>query len=299
MKLPRVSLVMPTMNSAEFIAETLLSLAAQPYANLELVVVDGGSSDATLDIVDRFNDGSIRVIELAPGLGIARALNEGIAAASGEFIGRMDADDLMLNWRLADQVGFLMANPQVDLLGSGADAFGDHEGAFRNPRTHADIFNAFLSGNPYIHPTVMFRRAIAESGLYRYDETFLFEEDYELWGRLIPRIVCANLDWSTIRYRIRGSSAQWDARKYRFKRQALLGFCQSVGLDDDDVIDALTEFQCGSFIRKEHHEALREYALSVEGTDLPRVGWLHEALIRERGYANFTSWFRSAKGWPA
>ena len=299
MKFPLVSLVMPTMNSAEYIGETLYSLVDQLYRPFELIVIDGGSTDRTLEIVDCFNQGDIRVIQLAPNLGIAKALNAGIAAAKGSFIARIDADDLMYKWRLNDQVYHFLANPNVEMVGTGVDSFGDHEGVFRSPVTHRDIRNEFLVNNPFFHPTVMFRRSIVDRGLLHYNEAHFFEEDYELWGRLIPQITCANLDQSSIRYRIRGNSTQWDPRKFRFKRQALLGFCQHVGLNDDALIDALAEFQCGSFIRHDQYLVLREYAVSSEGTTMPRLGWLHEALVRERRYADFNSWFRSAKGWPA
>lgn len=301
MKLPLVSLIMPTMNSADFIGETLYSLVEQRYRPFELIIIDGGSTDRTFDIVDLFDnkDGTIRIIELAPGLGIAKALNEGIAAATGEFIARMDADDIAYKWRLNDQVRHFLANPEIDMIGTGVDAFGDHEAVYRSPFTHAQIYNEFLVNNPFFHPTVMFRRSLADRGMLRYDENHLFEEDYELWGRLLPQIQCANLDQSSIRYRIRANSTQWDPRKYRFKRNALLGFCKQVGLKDDVLIDALTEFQCGSFVRHHHYLALRDYALSTEETAMPRLGWIHDALVKEKSYSDFNGWFRSAKGWPA
>src|SRR3954451_3609343 len=100
MRYPLVSLIMPTLNSAQFIGETLFSLVDQVYRPFELVIVDGGSTDNTLDIVEAFSEGDIRIIQLEPGLGIAKALNVGIAAAQGAFIARMDADDIAYQWRI-------------------------------------------------------------------------------------------------------------------------------------------------------------------------------------------------------
>jgi len=298
MKLPLVSLVIPTMNSAEHIAETMFSLLDQVYDSFELIVVDGGSTDATLEIVSDFNDGDIRIIELPQGLGIAKALNVGISAAQGKFIARMDADDVMYKWRLHDQVRHLLTHPHVDMVGTGVDAFGEHEGVYRSPLNYEDIRNEFLVNNPFFHPTVMFRRELADNQLFRYDESCFFEEDYELWGRLIPKVVCENLNQSSLRYRIRANSTQWDPRKYRYKQHALMGFCAAIGLTDDTLIEALAEFQCGGFIRHEHYVAMRDYALSANSLAMPRLGWLHDALLREHNYASFTRWFRSAKGWP-
>lgn len=298
MKWPLVSLVMPTLDSERYIRETLNSLLRMVNCRFELIVVDGGSKDDTLNIVESYSDGDIKIIELAPGLGIAKALNVGIAAAEGEFIGRMDADDIAYEWRLHDQVNFFAMQPDIDLIGTGVDAFWDHHGVFRSPQWQHNIKDEFLVNNPFFHPTVMFRRKLADTGLYRYDESHAFEEDYELWGRLIPQVECANMDQSGIRYRIRGNSTQWDPRKYRYKHKALLGFCNHAGIKDDALISALAEFQCSGFIRHEQYKVLRNYAVPAAERKMPRLGWLHDALCRDWDYASFTRWFRSAKGWP-
>jgi glycosyltransferase involved in cell wall biosynthesis len=299
MKLPLVSLVMPTLNSERFIRETLHSLIDQVHQRFELIVVDGGSTDDTLNLVEGYSDGDIKIIELAPGLGIAKALNVGIAASEGEFIARMDADDIAYKWRLHDQVYFLITHPEIDLVGTGADAFGEHEGVYRSPKAHRDILDEYLVNNPFFHPTIMFRRKIADRGLYRYQETYAFEEDDELWGRLLPQVECANMDQSSIRYRIRGNSTQWDPRKYGYKRGALAGFCKQIGLADEELIDGLAEFQCSAYIRHSHYTAMKAYADTAAERNMPRLGWLHNALVSQPDYAAFTSWFRAAKGWPA
>lgn len=301
MKAPLVSLVMPTMNSAAFIGETFFSLLDQVYENFELIVIDGASTDNTLQIVADFADEKVKVIELPPGLGIAAAMNAGIAASEGRFIARMDADDIAYKWRIHDQVYFLLSNPEIDLVGTGADAFGDHEGVYRSPQTYRDIRNEFLVNNPFFHPTIMFRRKLVDQGLYQYDEAFFFEEDYELWGRLLPKVKCANLDQSSIRYRIRGNSTQWDPRKYSFKRQALQGFCAAEGITDEVLIDGLAEFQCSAFVRHEHYAAMHRYAIEVDDVEDPRpkLGWLQAALVGEPDYAAFTKWLRHTKGWPS
>jgi glycosyltransferase involved in cell wall biosynthesis len=297
-RVPLVSLVMPTLNSAEHIGETLCSLADQTYSRFELIVVDGGSTDQTLSIARRFSGPAFQIIELEPGRGIAAALNTGMAAARGDFIGRMDADDVAYKWRIHDQVHHLFKHPDVGLVGTGVDAFGDHEAVYRGPLSHKSVRDEFLVNNPFFHPTVMFRRELWDTGLYRYDEDHFFEEDYELWARLIPRVQCVNMDQSSIRYRISANSTQWDPRKYRYKRDAIAGFCGTFGLDDEELIDALAEFQCASFIRHGPYEVMRRYAVTAGELEIPRLGWLHEALLREPDYVAFTRWFRGAKGWP-
>ncbi len=299
MRNPLVSIVMPTMNSGHFLMETLRSIRNQTYDAIELIVVDGGSTDDTLDILDYFSNGDIKIIELPPGLGIAKALNVGISAAEGLFIARMDADDIAYEWRFHEQVNYMIEHGDVDLIGTGVDAFWDHSGVYRSPLSYWAIRNEYLANNPFFHPTLMFRRRIVDNGLYRYDESYSFEEDYELWGRLIPRIKCENMNQSVIKYRVRGNSTQWDPRKYRFKHSAISGFSAYYGLKDPTLLEALVEFQCGGFIRHEHYEAMRNYSFSIGDSELPRLGWLHDALVSQKTYSDFTKWFRFTKGWAA
>jgi hypothetical protein len=185
----------------------------------------------------------------------------------------------------------------IDFVGTGVDAFGVHEGVYRSPFSHEAIRHEFLSNNPFFHPTVMFRRRIVESGILSYNEDFLFEEDYELWGRLIPRIKCANLDQSSIRYRVGSNSTQWDPRKYRFKLAALRGFCEHYEIRDPELLAALVELQCAGFVRYEHYRIMRDYARSIQSTDLPRLGWIHHALLTSQDFLEFTKWYRANRGW--
>ena len=106
--------------SVNILREAIHSLIEQTYPRFELIVVDGGSTDDTLSIVDSYmGDDDLRVIELAPGLGIPRALNEGMAAAKGQFIARMDDDDFSLPTRISAQVALLRARPEIDVVGTG------------------------------------------------------------------------------------------------------------------------------------------------------------------------------------
>jgi hypothetical protein len=162
---------------------------------------------------------------------------------------------------------------------------------------HDHIIDAYLINNPFFHPTIMFRRALHDRGLFAYDETFPCDEDYELWGRLIPQIKCANLDQSSIRYRIHGQNTNLDPRKHTFKRKALRGFCESYGIADDVLVEALVDFQCGTFLRHTDYVVLREYANWATEAKLPKLGWIHEAIVREKSYPDFLTWFRTAKGW--
>ena len=139
----------------------------------------------------------------------------------------MDSDDAAYKWRLHDQVNFLITNPEVSLVGTGVDVFGERVGSHRSPLSHQQIVDSYLVNNPFFHPTIMFRRKLYEQELFVYDESFPADEDYELWGRLIPKLTCANLDQSSIRYRIHGQNTNMDPRKHEYKSRALRRFVRS------------------------------------------------------------------------
>lgn len=325
MRLPLVSLVMPTFNSARFIRETLHSLIEQTYENFELIVVDGGSTDDTVKIVESYlGDDDLKIIALSRDEGtIPKSLNRGLSEAKGEFIARMDADDVALPTRLAEQVHFLACHPEVGLVGTGTELFWGGSGVCRSPQWHDHIEDHYMINNPFFHPTIMFRRELYDRGLYIYREDQVCDEDYELWGRLIPMVICANVDQTLLRYRIHNHNSQWDPRKHAAKTYAINEFCQAYGIENARLVDTLAEIQCSGFLRYEGYQVLLDYARRVEaqrakerpteaqlgGARLdgarkvgkkrwPRLGWIHDALIAEDSYADFQAWYRRTRGWP-
>lgn len=289
MKAPLVSIVAAVHNGAKYLPLMLHSILEQRYRPFELILVDDGSTDDIDGAIKPYQDssGDIKVIRLARNMGLAAALNIGMKAASGEFIARMDADDYMYEWRLRDQVLFLLEHPECDLVGSGADVFGATTDTWRSPFSQSDIVNTFLVGNPFLHPTIMFRRRILLEELFIYNEHLSTEEDYELWSRLLPRLNCANLDKSLIRYRIHSSNNQRHPAKLRIKELALRQFLAQIGCDEPQLVSALAEYQCSGFVRHEHYPVLRRYAHDAEVRNWPRLGFLHKAVLKAKSYRHF------------
>ena len=300
MKSPLVSIVMPTFNSARFIRESIHSLIDQTYKRFELIVVDGGSTDDTLEIVDSYlGEDDLKVIKLSREEGtIPKSLNRGLKEAEGEFIARMDADDVAMPTRLAEQVRFFMCQPEVSLIGTGTDLFWGSSGVCRGPQWHDHIEDHYLINNPFFHPTIMFHRKLYDQGLYYYKEDQVCDEDYELWGRLIPKVKCANLDQSLLRYRIHNQNSQWDPRKHAAKAQAIQGFCQAYDIDNPSLVETLVELQCSGFLRYEGYQILVDYARHAVEAHLPKLGWIYDALLVEEDYASFQAWYRKTRGWP-
>ncbi|SFE00956.1 glycosyltransferase family 2 protein [Roseivivax sediminis] len=195
--MPRASIVVPAYNAEATLDETLRSLVAQSFRDLEIVVVDDGSSDRTPAIARSIGDPRIRLVQ-QPNRGLAGARNSGIHAAKGEFVGFCDADDLWRPTKLARHVAHLDASPQVGLSYSGSeliDADGRSTGLAQRPRlsgvTAAHVFKRNPVGNG---SAPVFRRAALDAIAWRpaqetardwwFDETFRQSEDIECWLRL-------------------------------------------------------------------------------------------------------------------
>ena len=214
---PRVSVVMPVRDGERFLREALDSTLAQTLDDLELIVVDDGSTDATSEILAEaaHRDPRVRVQRQEPG-GLTVAINAGCALAQAPLIARMDADDVMLPDRLERQAAHLDAHPEVALLGGGI-VLVDEQGREidREPgRPQLD----FLVRNELTHATVMMRAdALRALGGYRLDQS----EDYDLWLRFDERYGVAALAEPVIRYRLHPGQFSVTA----LERQALGFLC--------------------------------------------------------------------------
>jgi hypothetical protein len=199
---PRVSVVMPVRNAERFVAEALRSVLDQTLRDLELVVVDDGSSDRTGDILRELAAHDERVrIQPARGDGLVPALNEGCALATAPLLARMDADDVAEPARLARQVEAMDADPTLLLLGTAVTQIDDRGTAFATVMYPADPGDELLRRNCFAHPTVVIRRdPFDHAGGYR--DVFPHAEDYDLWLRLAELGRVANLQEPLLRYRV-------------------------------------------------------------------------------------------------
>ncbi|HET6251733.1 MAG TPA: glycosyltransferase [Tepidisphaeraceae bacterium] len=204
---PMVSVIMPLYNTERHLPAALDSVLGQTFTDFEIIAVDDGSKDGTLAILRDYEerDSRLRVVS-RPNTGIVGALNDGLALARGEFIARMDGDDLCLPERFARQIDHLRNNPQCVLVGSQVLLI-DPDGAPICPHTqtrfsHEEIDHDHLNrGWPVIHPSVMMRRqAVEKVGGYR--EEYKWLEDHDLFLRLAEIGCLANLPEVLLKYRL-------------------------------------------------------------------------------------------------
>jgi glycosyltransferase involved in cell wall biosynthesis len=177
---------MPVYNGEAYLADAVKSILDQTFGDIEFVVVDDGSADCTSDILDRFRDSRIVRLRHTRNCGLVTALNHGLEVARGEWIARMDADDVSKRERLERQMAFLAAHPDTDVVGcrmEEIDSAGRPLRMFWAPEEHAVILWKLLFETAVAHATTVMRRSLlAKAGGYRAD--YRHAEDVELWSRL-------------------------------------------------------------------------------------------------------------------
>lgn len=180
---PLVSVIMPSYNSKKYIKKAIDSVLEQTYSNFELIIVDGNSTDGTLDILDEYKkqDRRIKVIQ-DEGRGIGAALQLGCQIASGKFIARMDSDDIAINTRFEKQLKIFHSIPNLILVSSPVIYINEDDSivGYSFPYTNKRI----IQEKVYLiaHPTVMMKKdAYVKAGGY---QPLLRAEDYFLWNRM-------------------------------------------------------------------------------------------------------------------
>jgi glycosyltransferase involved in cell wall biosynthesis len=225
---PLVSVILPVRDAVATLARAVESVRGQTLPAWELLAVDDGSTDGSTELLHAHarEDGRVRVIG-GGRRGLVAALNQGLAAARGRLVARLDADDEAHPERLAEQVALLNARPDVGLAGCLLD-FGGDRAVNAGYALHVDWLNSLMTPeqialnrfveSPLAHPSVMFRRElVARHGGYRDGD---FPEDYELWLRWldagvrmakVPRVL---LTWHDPPWRLSRTDARYDPEKF-------------------------------------------------------------------------------------
>jgi len=202
--MPKISVLLPTYNASAFLSETLDSILSQTEPDFELLVLDDHSDDATVDIVRSLQDPRIRLHVNAVNLGLPTNINIGLAMARGDYIARMDHDDVALQDRLRLQSTFLDRNPDVIMLGGQIEHFQDMTGTTDFPLSDAGIKARLLSGRAYMaNPTLMFRLDFVRRYRLRFDANLYAVDDLGfMFDCVAAGAYLANVPEVLTRYRI-------------------------------------------------------------------------------------------------
>lgn len=234
---PVVSVLLPVFNGEKYVKAAVDSILQQTFTDFELIIIDDGSTDRTLTLLQAFNDSRIRLVPNSTNRGIVNALNQALGLARGSYLARMDADDIAWPRRLEKQVVRMEANPQIGVCGSWMHILGEKPSSlWRSPRFHEEIAAELVFSSPLFHPTVMLRRSVLQQHQLTYSGEYPGAEDFELWNRLAKVTRLENLDEPLLDYRFhpgqsgQRSSAVQLASANRLRRLQLRG----LGIDADE-----------------------------------------------------------------
>lgn len=245
---PMVSVVLSVKDGARYLTETIESILNQTYTDFEFIIINDGSSDQTLEIIESFTDERITVLSHQVAKGISTAVNAGLNIAQGKYIARMDGDDLALPERLAKQVAHMEANPRCVALGCSYHLMDEHSHIYRKAYSNFtdDECRFMLMFNyPFCNPSLMMRRDVLEAHKIRYNPEMIVAEDHDLLIRLAEfgTIECLKDYVFVYRTHEGGVSKQKKELMLEKTKSICLPYIQQrTGLTDAQYTEALSAF---------------------------------------------------------
>lgn len=203
--MPRVSIIMPLYNSADYLKEAINSILNQTFTDWEFIIINEyQSDDGSAEIVQEYARADHRFvwIQNEQHLGISESMNRGIEAAQGEYLARMDADDISLPDRLKKQITYMDQHPEIAMCGVMAEIFGSNSFVWELETDTQKLATNILFYSPSIHPTVMIRKSFLDQYGIRYCAKYRASEDYDLFSQICRYGKIANLEENLFCYRI-------------------------------------------------------------------------------------------------
>jgi len=239
---PLVSVLMPCYNVEAYVEESMESILNQTYKNIEVIAIDDCSTDSTKKILHRLSDkdNRIKVVENEKNLKLIDTLNKGIGLCRGEYIARMDADDIALPERIEKEVRFLEENKDHDIVSAQFSTFRTGSSKLyphKNPVKFEELQAYMLFKSGICHPASMFRKRIfTELGL-SFEKEYLHVEDYALWSKALYKTKLANIEGTPLLlYRVHETqiSTLHEELQLENKKKVFKIHCNKLGLDDSD-----------------------------------------------------------------
>ncbi len=210
-----VSIIMSNYNTPEeYLRIAIESILNQTYTSFEFIIIDDCSTDNSLEVIRSYNDDRIVILQNDENLGLTKSLNRGLEIARGEYVARMDADDVCFPDRLEKQVRYMEEHPDIIVCGSGMELIGDWEGKFSNKcicRTIPDreTFRIYLLFGNHINipnNVAMFRHKKLTENNIKYNEKYIYAQDFRMWVECSQYGECQNLSDVLVQYRIHNNA---------------------------------------------------------------------------------------------
>ena len=199
----KVSVIVPVSNKAPWLKEGFQSIFDQSFRDMEVIAVDDRSTDNSVDLLRGMGDPRLRVVQLERNLGPAGAAQRATELATGEYVVRMDADDVMFPHRIAEQVAFMDANPEIGVSGSHQLVLGTTDLLMRAQLTDDECRAGIMFQIPVFQPTSIYRRSVIVEHDIRYEDHWpRYGEDWWYQARLLKVTRFANIDRPLLHYRV-------------------------------------------------------------------------------------------------
>jgi glycosyltransferase involved in cell wall biosynthesis len=255
---PKITVLMPVYNGAKYLSAAIISILNQNFIDFEFLIINDGSTDETVNIIKSYQDKRINFINNQANSGLVTVLNQGLLAAQGKYIARMDADDISLPDRLKLQFEFMENNPEVGVCGTWVKNIYDDSKKItaKYHAKHNDIAANLLFNASFAHPTIMFRKELVVQGQLKYNENYRHSEDYELWTRLVGKTKLNNLPKFLLLYRKHQASICSEESDTQ-KSQALalqLELFRQLGIEPTDK-------------EKKNHQAICQFKINSSSLD--------------------------------
>ena len=262
----KVTILLPAYNAALYLRDSLDSIMRQAFKDFDVLLIDDGSMDDTSKIAIEYSniDRRIKYYKNEKNIGLIKTLNKGLSLAKGEYIVRMDADDIMFDDRLYKQVKYMDSNPECFVCGGQMEYIGGLTGmAPILPQKYEDLLYLSLINCPLYHPTTIIRKsAIKQFGL-KYNDSYKHAEDYKFWSDIIfshPNSI-ANIKDVVLFYRISNNqitakySDEQDLISKIVRRENVQHVLVPYGIKLPEVVNCEIIEKVSSLIRKEHIDA--------------------------------------------
>lgn len=262
----KVTILLPAYNAALYLRDSLDSIMRQAFKDFDVLLIDDGSMDDTSKIAIEYSniDRRIKYYKNEKNIGLIKTLNKGLSLAKGEYIVRMDADDIMFDDRLYKQVKYMDSNPECFVCGGQMEYIGGLTGmAPILLQKYEDLLYLSLINCPLYHPTTIIRNsAIKQFGL-KYNDSYKHAEDYKFWSDIIfshPNSI-ANIKDVVLFYRISNNqitakySDEQDLISKIVRRENVQHVLVPYGIKLPEVVNCEIIEKVSSLIRKEHIDA--------------------------------------------
>lgn len=204
-KKTKISVLMSAYNSEKYIAEAIESILNQTFKDFEFIIINDGSTDKTPKIIEKYakSDKRIKFIDNEKNAGIVAALNQGLNFCRGEYIARMDSDDISLPTRFAKQVKYMDQHPECGACSTWAEKFGPNitKDRILTYMPTVKLLDFLIYGDKVLNPGSMVRRSVLVDNNIKYNPAYKYAEDYAFWAEVCKYAEIHNLQEVLLKYR--------------------------------------------------------------------------------------------------